>query len=54
MNEYQVSYCIRSMFHTYIIEAENEEQARLKVLKSAPYPELLRDLKIMRYYPEWN
>ena len=54
MKDYQVSYCIGSMFHTYIIEAENEEQARIKLMKSAPYPELLQDIKIERRYTDWN
>ena len=54
MKEYRVSYLIRDMYHTYIIKAESEDQAKEKVLNSAYYPELIRELKAERYYPEWN
>lgn len=54
MKEYQVSYFLGDMYHSYCIDADSEEQARFKVLKSLWYPELLRELKIERYYREWN
>lgn len=54
MKDYQVSYMIGSMYHSYILEAESEEHAREKVLKQSYYPEAIRDLKVTRYYPEWN
>lgn len=54
MKEYQVSFCIGSMYHSFIIEAESEKQARAKVLKQSYHPEAIRELKITRHYPEWN
>lgn len=54
MKDYQVSYMLGSVYHAYIIEAESEEHAREKVLRSMYHPERLRELKITRHYPEWN
>lgn len=54
MKDYQVSYMSGSMYHSYILEAKSEDHAREKVLKSTYHPELIRELKVERYYPEWN
>ena len=54
MKEYNVSYWIGRMYHAYVIEAENEDQAKEKVSKASYYPEDIRDLKAERHFPEWN
>lgn len=57
MKEYRVSYYLSAMYHSYVVEAENE----FSVLKSLVSKfdrlrtgELLHDIKIERYYQEWN
>lgn len=56
MIDYKISYKLGNMLHQYIIEAENENNAKYKALKNIPKTSqnILRDLKIERYYPEWN
>lgn len=54
MKEYQVSYYIGKMFHTYIVDAKDEADARERVIKSSYYPELISELKAVRYFREWN
>ena len=54
MSEYQVSYCIGEMFHSYVIDAKDEDDAQQKVIKSSYHPELISGLKVKRHFPEWN
>lgn len=54
MKEYQVSFRIKGMLHSYVVDAGNARHARQLVKKSCPYPELITDLKVERYYREWN
>lgn len=54
MKEYRVSYYIGKMYHSYVIDAESEDEAKRKVLRNAYYPELISELKAERYFPEWN
>lgn len=55
MKEYQVSYELGSMFHKYVIVAENEAQAISKVINSMydGSKELMKNFKICLYTPEW-
>ena len=50
MKDWQVSYYLGDMFHCYVIEAENEYDATLKLLNSIPKGshKLFRDLKVAR------
>lgn len=54
MKEYKVSYWIGKMYHSYIIDAESEDEAKRKVLRGSYYPESIQGLKAERYFPEWN
>ena len=54
MQEYRVSYNIRGMYHSYIITAKDEEEAKAKALRTAPHPELIANLTAERYFQEWN
>ncbi len=53
MKEYHVSYNLGNMYHSYVVEAENEAEAIQKVLSRFYYKELLTEFKIERYYPKW-
>ncbi len=57
MREYRVSYYLSAMYHSYVVEAENEFSV-LKTLVSEferlRTGDLLHDIKIERYYQEWN
>ena len=56
MKDWQVSYYLDDMFHCYVIEAENEYDATLKLLNSIPKGshKLFRDLKVARKKVDWN
>ena len=56
MLDYRVSYYLGEMLHQYIVEAKNYYEATIKVLDSIPETSQyrFRDLKIERYYAEWN
>lgn len=56
MNDWQVSYYLGDMFHCYVIEAENEYDATLKLLKSIPEgsQKIFRDLIVAKRKQEWN
>ena len=56
MKDWQVSYYLDDMFHCYVIEAENEYDATLKLLNSIPKgsQKLFRDLKVARRKVDWN
>lgn len=56
MKDYQVKYYLGDMLHTYVIEAKSEYEAYQKVLKRIPETSqhLFRELKIERYYSDWN
>lgn len=56
MKDWQVSYYLDDMFHCYVIEAENEYDATLKLLNSIPKgsQKLFRDLKVARKKVDWN
>jgi len=54
MKDYQVSYYLGDMYHAYVINARNEDEVVKKVMTRQYYPELLHDLKVERYYQEWN
>ena len=54
VKEYQVSFRIKGMLHSYIVDARDARHARQLIKKSSPYPELITDLKAERYYQEWN
>ena len=59
MKDWQVSYYLGDMFHCCVIEADNEYDATLKLLKLLnSIPEgsrkLFRDLKVTRKKVDWN
>ena len=56
MKEYLVEYCINSMHHSYVFEANSEYEAIQKALSEIPTPvqSLLHDFKVERYFKEWN
>ena len=56
MNYYRVSYYLRDMYHTYIIEAENEATAMLKVVNGLPEgsKKIMHHFSILKYVQKWN
>ena len=54
MHDYQVSYYIGDMYHSYVVEAKDEEHAQAKVEKSAPRPELIKWVGVELWFAEWN
>ena len=56
MKKWQVTYYLDNFYHTYVIEASCEAEAYEKVLKSIPATSkpIMHDLKIERYFQEWN
>ena len=56
MKDYNVSYMLGDMYHSYIITAENEAQAILRTVNRLPdgSKEILHDFKIERYIQKWN
>jgi hypothetical protein len=56
MKEYEVSYYLGNMYHSCIVEANNEAEAILKKLKSLPdcCKAIMHDFNIERYHQHWN
>lgn len=54
MKTYSVSYYLSGMYHTYLVDAENEAGAIQKVLGGLYHPEIMHDFKIKRYHEVWN
>lgn len=56
MLDWQVSYYLYNMYHSYVIEAKNYFEAHKKVLDSIPKTSqnIFRCLKIERHYLDWN
>lgn len=56
MKDYQVSYYLGDMLHGYVLTANNEAEAIVKVVNSLPdcCQKILHDFKIQRYVQEWN
>lgn len=54
--EYKVSYMLGNMYHTYLIIAQNEKEAKQKALNTIPETSkpILHDFKVERYYRTWN
>lgn len=50
MEVWQVSYYLSDMYHCYVIEAKNEYEATMKVLKSIPEcsKNIFRKLTVVR------
>jgi len=56
MKSYSVTYKLAGMYHSYIVEADNELSAIEKVV-SAISPlsrSVFHDFKIERFFEEWN
>lgn len=49
MKTYSVEYYLIDMLHSKLIDAENESDCILNVIKSLPYPEIMHDFKIKIY-----
>lgn len=56
MKDYAVSYYLNNLYHTYIVEAENEAQAIKEVLDRMPDTSkpLFHDFKIKQSETVWN
>lgn len=56
MKTYRVSYYLGNMLHSYLIDAEHENEAIQKALTGVPSTSrhLFHDFKIERYFQEWN
>ena len=56
MNEYRISYYLRDMYHTYIMEAKNEAEAILKAVNRLPEgsKEIMHHFSIEKYVQKWN
>lgn len=56
MKDYRVSYYLGDMLHTYIITAESEIDAIVKVMRAIPATsrKIFNNFKVERYYEEWN
>ena len=56
MKEYSVKYYLNDYLHAYVVEANNEYEATMKVLKRIPSNSqpIFHDLEIKRYYQKWN
>ena len=56
MLEYRVSYYLGDMYHSYIVDAENEYEATMRVLRTIPEgsQKIFRELKVYRASREWN
>ena len=55
MKEYSVSFYLNDMYHSYLVDADNEAEAILKVMKSlnSRSKEIMHGFKIERYYRPW-
>lgn len=55
MREYKVSYMLGDMYHSYIIEAENEATAIMRVINRLPdsSKKIFHEFTIDRYYIKW-
>ena len=55
MKEYKVSYYLGDMYHTYLIDADNEYEAATKALHSIVETsrDIFHDFRIERYYRPW-
>lgn len=56
MKEYSVSYYLGDMYHSYLVDADNEFEATEKVMRGIPKTSkhIFRDLTVKRYFREWN
>lgn len=55
MKEYEVSYYLHDMYHSYIVDADNEAEAITKALSrlNSRSKEIMHDFKVERYYRPW-
>ncbi len=55
MREYSVTYYLGDMYHSYVVDADNEAEAVMKVLNRLPdvCKAIMHDFKIERYYQPW-
>ncbi len=53
MKEYRYSYYLHDMFHTGLINGENEAECIIKLIKHLPHPEIMHEFKIQRSFKEW-
>lgn len=55
MREYSVTYYLGDMYHSYIVDADNEAEAITKALANlnSRSKEIMHDFKIERYYQPW-
>jgi len=55
LKEYKISYYLRNMYHTYLLDAENQQEAEERALRDIPETSkpLLHDFKAERYYRPW-
>jgi hypothetical protein len=51
MKQYQVSYKLGKMYHTYLVSADNEAEAIKKAINRIPCPEILSEFRINEYIP---
>ena len=53
--EYLVSYYLGNMYHSYLVDADNEAEAFLKVLNGLNEngKKILHNLKVERHYRKW-
>jgi hypothetical protein len=56
MNEYRISYYLRDMYHTYIMEAKNEAEAITRAVNRLPEgsKEIMHHFSIEKYVQKWN
>ncbi len=54
MKDYRVSFQIGTIYHSFVITAESEDDAKAKVLRTAYHPELITNLTAERFFQEWN
>ena len=52
--EFRVKYYLGYMYHSYIIEAENEAVAIMKAIREIPAKEIMHDFKIEKHFQAWN
>ena len=56
MREYRVSYYLGDMYHSYLVDADNEFEATEKALRGVVSTSMgiFTGLKVERYFREWN
>lgn len=53
MFEWQVSFYLNDMLHQYVIDADNEADAYIKVVKCLVNKKIMHGLKVERYQRPW-